>query len=466
MAIATVSERTATRPEPPALSASSRVARDSVIVLFGGQVERALGIATALVLRSRWGLAPGQMGVYTGLRLLLDNTNRTSLGVSLGAIQRIPILRAQGNHAEADRLANIAHTTNTLTCVLYAATLVIWGLFRSLIPSGGPFGAEWSWGLAAIGGLALLKRYESFLIVVLRARREFVITTQVDVLEGVVSLVAMTAGVYLLGLSGLLGSIAVVLLSKITFLHHAHHWRFRWAWDWNELWRLMWVGLPILANTAVFAAVMSVDRVVLLNFVADGERAAGLYSVALLGAGWSMDAAGRVVTVLYTHFQTTLGETRDEAAVARQAFAATNAQVPWYAAIGLLVSLAGPAALGWMLPRYAAGLPALRPLLPGMIVLSLAWPARQMLIAVGRPGRLLFATAFGLVATAACALFGASSRGMVGVAWGVSLGFTALAITTTLAAFAPLLGARRALRLVLRMAAAFAPLAAIGIYYS
>ena len=50
----------------------------------------------------RVGKHPGFVGVYTGLRLYLDNTNRSSLGIGLGAVQEIPILRAAGREAEAD----------------------------------------------------------------------------------------------------------------------------------------------------------------------------------------------------------------------------------------------------------------------------------------------------------------------------------------------------------------------------
>ena len=57
------------------------------------------------------------------MRLYLDNTNRSSLGVGLGAVQEIPILRAAGRAAEARRVTDIAYTTNTLTCLIYAAAL-------------------------------------------------------------------------------------------------------------------------------------------------------------------------------------------------------------------------------------------------------------------------------------------------------------------------------------------------------
>src|SRR5207248_8696427 len=98
-----------------------RAVRDSLIVSLGGLLERLLGTMTALALR--WGLDPARLVVYTGLRLYLDNTNRSSLGVGLGAVQEIPILRAAGREAEARRVADVAHTTNTLTCLVYATAI-------------------------------------------------------------------------------------------------------------------------------------------------------------------------------------------------------------------------------------------------------------------------------------------------------------------------------------------------------
>jgi hypothetical protein len=84
----------------PAEASESRLAvRDSLIVTIGGQLERAVGTLTALVMK--WGLDPAQHGIYSGLRLTLDHANRASLGIGRGAVQEIPILRAAGNEDEA-----------------------------------------------------------------------------------------------------------------------------------------------------------------------------------------------------------------------------------------------------------------------------------------------------------------------------------------------------------------------------
>ena len=351
-----------TRPVAPTSPTEGRRAvRDSLIVTLGGQVERALGTITALMLR--WGLDPAQLGVYTGLRLYLDNTNRSSLGVSLGAVQEIPILRARGLEDEARRVADIAHTTNTLTCLAYSLGLLIWAFVRAPLVANDPRADEWTWGLVAVAGLALLKRYESFLIAVLRAYQEFELTTALDIFESLVSIVAVGLGLWLAGFWGLLASVGLILSAKVAFLHARHPLRFRWAWDTPTAARLMKVGLPILANTAAFGAVLNLDRALILWRVPDGDRAAGLYTIAIMGTSWSLDLAGRIVTVMYTYFQSTLGRTRDPAEVARQAIRATEAQAPLLASGCAVAYLVGPVFLGSLMPHYVEGLPALRPLL-------------------------------------------------------------------------------------------------------
>jgi O-antigen/teichoic acid export membrane protein len=446
------------RPRPPSAEARKAV-RDSLAVGLGGQLERAIGALTSVGLR--WGLDPGRLGVFTGLRLYLDNTNRSSLGVGLGAVQEIPVLLASGREGEARRLADVAYTTNTLTCLAYALALLGWAWLRAPLVAAGPHAAEWTWGLVAVAALVLVKRYESFLVAILRAHGEFALTAELDVVEAVASALAVSLGLCLAGFWGLLGAVGALLLVKIAYAHARHPLRFRWAWDGPTVGRLLRVGLPILANTAVFGAVLSLDRVLILWRLPDGDRAAGLYSVAVLGSGWALDLAGRIVLVLYTRLQTTLGRSGDRAAVARQAARATEAQAPALLACSAVAYVAGPTCLGLVMPRYVEGLPALRPLLPGMVLLGLAWPARQLLITVGRPLLLFLATTLGLVATAAAGTVGADRAGIVGVAWGMSAGYASVYLLTSAAALLPFVGglawARHQLRLV-GTAAGFASL--------
>ncbi len=414
--------------------------RDSLVVSIGGQLERALGTISALLLR--WGLDPARLGVYTGLRLSLDQTNRSSLGIGLGAVQEIPILRASGRHDEARRIADVAFTTNMLTCGVYALGLLAWAWMRAPYLRHDRLADEWTWGLASVAGLTLLKRYESFLIAMLRAHREFVLTTELDLFESVISAAALASGLALAGFWGVLGAVGVILILKILYLHARHPLRFSWVWDLALAARLMKLGLPILANTAVFAALLSVDRALILWRLPDGAHSVGLYTIALMGTSWSLDLAGRLVLVLYTSLQTTLGRTGDALVVARQAARATEAQATPLAAGSAIACVVGPWFLGSLMPRYVEGLPALRPLLPGMTLLGMAWPARQCLIAIGRPYRLCLGTSLGLACTTLTALLGADQAGIAGVAAGMSVGYVIVYIITSSTAFLPALGLR------------------------
>lgn len=424
---------------PPA-GEGRRAVRDSLIVTLGGQLEQVLGTLTSFALR--WGLEPARLGVYTGLRPYLDNTNRSSIGVGLGAVQEIPILRAAGKHDEARRVADVAYTTNSITCLIYGAALLAWAGIRAGSLRDNPLGFAWTWGLVAMVALVPLKRYQDFLIAVLRAHQEFALTTELAILDAILSAITTVIGLWLAGLWGLIASIGVLMVFNIVYLHARHPFRFRWAWDLATAWGLMRVGLPIWANTGLYFAVLNLDRGLILWLVPDGETAAGLYTIAGMGTGWGLDLAGRIALVMYTYFQTTLGRTSDEVLVAHQAARTAEVQAPALGAGAAISYLVGPVFLGAMLPRYAPGLPALRPLLPGVILLGLAWPARQMLITVNRPYRLALAMIGGLVVIATAGSVGASRAGIVGVAWGMTIGYTAVYLLTSTAAFLPTLGAR------------------------
>ena len=164
----------------------------------------------------------------------------------------------------------------------------------------------------------------------------------------------------------------------------------------------MRVGLPILANTAVFGAVLNLDRVLILWRVPDGDRAAGLYTIAIMGTSWSLDLAGpdRAGAVHDVPDDPGPDPRPGRGRAAGRCGRPRPRRRSWRPGARWR-TWSGPVFLGALMPRYVEGLPALRPLLPGMVLLGLAWPARQMLIAIDRPYRLCLATSLGLALTAA-----------------------------------------------------------------
>ncbi|WP_315852055.1 lipopolysaccharide biosynthesis protein [Tautonia rosea] len=426
---------------PLAASEDRLAVRDSLIVTIGGQLERAVGTLTALVMK--WGLAPEQHGVYSGLRLTLDHANRASLGIGRGAVQEIPILRAAGNEDEAKRVADVAFAACSIGALIYAVGLLAFAWWRW--PSGGsadPIDLAWSGGLVAVAVLVLMKRYQDFLIALHRAHRRFTLVTELAIIDAAVFAALVAVGLWVAGLWGLLAAVGLLCLFNVAYLHVRHPMRLGWAWDGPIVWRLLRTGLPILVNSAAFAGLLSLDRVLILSIAPNGTEAAGYYAIALMGTGWTMDLAGRIASVMYTYFQTTIGRTQDVVAVAKQAARVVEAMVPPLAAGSAVAYVVAPTFLGLLIPRYAPGLDALRPLLPGTLLLGLALPCREAMIAVDRPYRLAIVTLPGLALAALVGALGASGSGIVGVAWGMTLGYAAVYLLTSLASLGGGLGTR------------------------
>ncbi len=418
-------------------SGDDRLVRDGVLVLIGGQLERVLGLVTSLMIRS--GLGPSEMGLYTGLRLALDQTNRSSLGIGQGAVQEIPILRASGRHDEAAFDADVALTALMLMSLLYASGLITWAT-AIFIRSPDNSSRAWAFGLLAIATLVPLRRYHDFLIAVHRAHQRFALLTRMQVWDTLVFAILVGLGLTVAGLWGLIGAVGGLMVFNVAYLHARSPLRFAWQPDLAASIRMARAGLPIWIHTLLFGLTLGVDRYVILGVLPNGTEVAGLYSVAILGTSWAQDVTGRLATVLYPALQATIGRTGDRRESAQRALQATEAQVVPLIVCGSWAYFLGPPILTWLLPSYRDGLSALGPLLPGTILIGLSWPARQALTAAGNSVSLAVANGFGLALTGIATLLGAQAAGLVGVAWGMSIGLTGLALATTALAFGPRLG--------------------------
>jgi O-antigen/teichoic acid export membrane protein len=415
------------------------------MVAVGGQAGRMLGLAGALALRRC--LDPATLGLYSGLKLYLDQTNRSSLGIGQGASQEIPRLLAEGRDDEARRVADVAHTFTTLAVVVYAISLIGWALVRRPLLAGDPLAAAWTWGLVLVAVLTPLQRAVTFRIAMLRARQSFALPTTIDLVEGAIGALVLMVGLSAGGLPGLGLSVAGLLTAKLVVLERAGVIRFDWRPDTAVALRLLRRGLPIFVCTALFGTLATADRVIALWVLPNGTRAAGLYAVALLATSWAPDLAGRVVTVLDPHFQASLGRSGGQAlGVGQEASRATEVLA---AVLGLGTAgayLVGPTLVGWLLPSYTEGLPAIRPLLPGALAVGLSWPSRQLLIATGRTRHLAWVTLGALVVLLAAGGLGAARGGLPGLAGGTSLGQLALLALASLVAIRPIVGWRPWLR--------------------
>jgi O-antigen/teichoic acid export membrane protein len=373
-------------------------------LLVGGSTLgcQALGVVTSVMLRAL--LEPAQMGVWQGLKVFLSYANYTNLGISKGATQELAAARGRGDATSAVRGLHLAHAVNTLTSLVYAAVLVCAGLLVWHRPSG-PWSGAWALGLTLVGLLAILQRHTTFKITILRAQGAFAATSQLQLLEAVVTLAASALAIWLWGLWGMFVATAAVMFASLAFLRRTALPPLAWAWDWPEIRRLVGIGAPILAAGVASSLFRSLDKLLILSSFPDKEYQLGCYSLALLVGTQLYGLANMVSTVMTPRYSELLGHTGCRREVARLAARASEMQAALLMLPAGMTLVAAPPILTALLPAYADGLPPLVWMVPAVVATSMALPASQLLIATDRGARVVLALVVStLVGWAGCHL--------------------------------------------------------------
>ena len=372
--------------------------RDWAMVGSATVVCHAMGAVTSLLFRLL--LSPAQMGIWQALKLLLSYGNYANLGISKGAAREYNVALGHGDTAQARAGLNLAFTINTISSLVYAVALVGAGIW--IARSGeGPWAPVWVGGLLAVALLAVLGRYVTFHVTILRTRQAFAITSRLSILEGVLTLSVGGLAAWFWGLPGLYLATLVVLLGSLVFLQRHATTSLRWAWDTAEIRRLIGIGAPILLAGAASSLFRSLDKLMILGYLDDCEFQLGCYSLALMVTTQLFGLGNMLSLVSGPRYGEKYGHSGDRRTVAQLAARASELQAVAIALPAALALVAAPPVLHWLLPDYRSGLAPLAWLVPGVIALSLAQPGSQYLIAVGRQRRALVVV---LIATAVAAI--------------------------------------------------------------
>lgn len=415
----TTAARTSTAP----LSGWRRMFADWIVVSGATVVTQVLGVLSSLVLRMA--LSPAQMGVWQALKLLLANGNYANLGISKGAAREYTIALGRGAPQTAQHSLNLAFTVNTLSSGLFGAALAGCGLWIGWL-AGGIGSSPWAVGLIVVGALAVLQRYVTFQVTLLRSKLAFTATSQLSILEGLLTVVAVGPAAWLWGLPGLYAGTLAVLAASLWFLHTHGALRLAWAWDRAEIRRLVSIGSPIMLAGIVSTLFRTLDKLMILGYLPDGEYQLGCYSLALLVTGQLYGLGNMLAIVIGPRLGEHYGYFSDRRAVARLASRSSELQAAAAALPAGLAIVAAAPVLGAMLPEYGVGLPPMLWLIPGVIALVLALLPGQYLVAVDRQNWSLAATLLATVLAAVgnhLALVG--GYGLVGVAVTTSVSYLA-----------------------------------------
>jgi O-antigen/teichoic acid export membrane protein len=365
-----------------------RMMADCAVVCGASAVCHVLGAATGLVLRMFVG--PAEMGIWQAVKLALNYANYANLGISKGAVREFTIARGQGDTASAKKGLDLAFTVNTLTSLAYAGVLVAAGVWIA-VSSGGPWSAAWAVGMFVAGGLAVLQRHVTFQVTILRSAQSFGLTSQLSVLEAVLTLAVCGLATWRWGLGGLYASTVVVMIVSLAYVQRHQVVRLAWAWQWTEIRRLVAIGAPILLAGTVTSLFRSLDKLMILGYLEDREFQLGCYSLALMVGAGLFGVGNMLSLVMGPRYGEKYGRTGNRREVALLAARSSELLAAAMGLVAALAVVAGPPLLARMLPDYRPGLAPLLWLVPGSVAMALALAPSQYLVAVDRQNRALWA---------------------------------------------------------------------------
>src|SRR5262249_45261791 len=150
-----------------------------------------------------------------------------------------------GARVSGRRAVNLGFTVNTLTSGLYAFVVLGIAAHRWWFGEPSALTSAWVIGLAAVAALALLQRYVTYHVTLLRAKQDFVATSWLSLQEAALTLSVSGIAVWCFGVYGLYVATVVVLVGSLLFLRGRSE-ALGWAWDWPEIRRLIGIGFPLL----------------------------------------------------------------------------------------------------------------------------------------------------------------------------------------------------------------------------
>lgn len=375
--------------------------RDALGTAFSQYLARLVLLGRGLIAAAA--LGPGGFGAWNALHLLFDYGAYASAGALQGLDLALPPAAARGDAARADRVMRGA----------WAVTLAGGGLFALgaiLYLLAGARALEAPWGIGApllMIVAALLQLALLYHLGALRAHGDF---TRASAAQAIQAVAGGGLGLLLVWRSGVWGLLGAWIAGTVLALAWARRGALRpplLPWPAETGASLVRIGFPVFGFFAASLVLRSADRVAFVRYA--GTDALGPYSLGLIIAGLILYLPEAVATVLVPRIAAAAGGARDPERTrleVRRAHRALAVALPPLVAVGMV--WAGPA-IAALLPAFASGVPAVRWLALGALLLSGATLPAYFVLASGGAMR-LFAVGAAAALAAVTIVFAVAAR--------------------------------------------------------
>jgi O-antigen/teichoic acid export membrane protein len=361
-------------------SLKERIIKDTAKYNSAQYASQFIGFFIAMAMRGF--LGPYLMGIWSLLRIALDYSTLTALGVGEAVAFKIPFLKGKGRKKEQADVANSAFGFLFWASMLSAALIIIGAIiFRYRYP------IEVISGLIVIAAYMILQRISSYYLVVLRANSNFFVINRLVIFDSIINLILVFLLVKTFKLYGLYVTVILLAALNCLFMHFLAGYRIVLKFDLKKIYPLIKFGIPLFLLGFLGTIFASIDRIMIAKMI--GVVSVGYYSIAIMAKNYLVGATNNFGIVTIPRIMEAYG--KEEKIEHIKKFVTVSAEAISYILPSFLgiIFLTVPLFISKVLPQFVPGIIAAQVLLLDIFFRSCCPQARQFLVALGKQARII-----------------------------------------------------------------------------
>jgi len=354
-------------------------------------------------------------GYWAILTVVLTYGMYVGLGIKKGLVREV----SQSIGAkEIEKAKNIEDATfSYLIVASLAGGVIIWILSFFFVGE-----VIFRNGMKIIAVLVLITHLYNLILIILRARKQFLILSKVVVFNTLFIALFALPGAYLFNVNGFAAGMVVATSLSFYFGKKWANIKFSFNLDWVQIWNLIKIGFAMILVGMLFRTFLNIDRIMIGKML--GVEQLGLYTIGLMAVHQVGSLPRFFSIVIFPHIQEKYGATKNVMDVKGMILKPTyfiSRLMPIF--LGIIIFLIQPIVL-YALPQFKDGLGVMKILVFGYFFMVVNEMSSTLLFTINKQKILI--PLYGIM-VAACIgfnyLFITMGWGIIGVAFGTSISY-------------------------------------------
>jgi len=326
------------------------------MIAFGvcGYTSQIIGFFVSIFLRRF--LGPFHMGVWSFVRVIIDYSLCTHIGTATAMYYKVPFYNGKGEKEEADTVQNVVFSFLTIIsipiilCILITAFILKDRMSEELFI-----------GFLVFPLIFLGQRFYTFLVMLLRGHKKFVLLGKSYIFDSIVHLLLILLLVYKFKLYGMYAASILLVIFNICYIQYNARFRLRFVLLWGKIKDYIVFGFPIFVASFLNVMLYGVDRLMIAKML--GMVPLGYYSIAIMSRSYTVGVSKSFASVISPYFIEDYGKTEDVLYTRKYVLTYTEIIACVMAVILGCVYIAFPVFVDYAIPRFHPGLNAMKAML-------------------------------------------------------------------------------------------------------